>query len=46
MLFAEVTIGVDAETSVAQAHDIADAVEAAIDRELGPAEVIVHIEPT
>lgn len=46
LLFAEVTIGVDADTSVAQAHDIADAVEAAIDRELGPAEVIVHIEPT
>lgn len=46
LLFAEVTIGVDADTSVAHAHDIADAVEAAIDRELGPAEVIVHIEPT
>ena len=46
MLFAEITIGVEAEISVAQAHDIADAVEAAIDRELGPAEVIVHVEPS
>jgi cation diffusion facilitator family transporter len=46
MLFAEVTIAVDALTSVANAHDIADAVEAAIDREFGPAEVIVHVEPT
>jgi cation diffusion facilitator family transporter len=46
MLFADITIAVDARTTVAKAHEIADAIEAAVDRELGPAEVIVHVEPT
>jgi cation diffusion facilitator family transporter len=44
-LFAEVTIGVSGETSVEAAHHLADAVEAAIEREFGAAEVTVHIEP-
>ena len=45
LLFAEVTIGVAASTSVAEAHTIADAVEARITSELGAAEVTVHVEP-
>lgn len=45
LLFAEVTIGVAASTSVAEAHAIADAVEARITNELGAAEVTVHVEP-
>lgn len=45
LLFAEVTIGVAASTSVAEAHAIADAVEARITTDLGAAEVTVHVEP-
>jgi cation diffusion facilitator family transporter len=44
-LFAEVTILVDGDTSVAAAHEFTDEVERAIARELGAAEVIVHVEP-
>jgi cation diffusion facilitator family transporter len=44
-LFAEVTILVDGETSVSAAHDFTDDVERAIERELGTAEAIVHVEP-
>jgi cation diffusion facilitator family transporter len=44
-LFAEVTILVEGGTSVAAAHDFTDEVERAIARELGAAEVIVHVEP-
>jgi cation diffusion facilitator family transporter len=44
-LFAEVTILVDGATSVADAHDFTDDVERAIERELGTAEAIVHVEP-
>jgi cation diffusion facilitator family transporter len=46
LLFAEVTIGVDADTSVADAHAIADAVEARIAEHIGAAEVTVHVEPS
>jgi cation diffusion facilitator family transporter len=45
MVFAEVTIGVDGETTVADAHRIADAVEDCIAAELGASEVTVHVEP-
>jgi len=45
LLFAEVTIGVAAATTVAEAHAIADAVEARIRQALGAAEVTVHVEP-
>lgn len=45
VLFAEVTIGVDAATTVEEAHQIADAVEARIAEELGASEVTVHVEP-
>jgi len=44
-LFAEVTIAVEAEISVAEAHAVADEVEARIRADLGAAEVTVHVEP-
>jgi cation diffusion facilitator family transporter len=44
-LFAEVTIAVQGGTPVDEAHRLADAVEAAIEREFGTSEVTVHIEP-
>jgi cation diffusion facilitator family transporter len=44
-LFAEVTIAVAGQASVDQAHHLADAVEAAIEREFGTSQVTVHIEP-
>jgi cation diffusion facilitator family transporter len=44
-LFAEVTILVDGDTSVSDAHTFTDEVERAIVRELGTAEAIVHVEP-
>ena len=45
LLFAEVTIGVAADTTVAEAHAVADAVEARIGEQLGASEVTVHVEP-
>lgn len=44
-LFAEVTVAVAGRTSVDEAHRIADAVEAAIEREFGTSQVTVHVEP-
>jgi cation diffusion facilitator family transporter len=44
-LFAEVTIAVPGGTPVDEAHRVADAVEAALEREFGTSEVTVHIEP-
>jgi cation diffusion facilitator family transporter len=44
-LFAEVTIAVTGATPVDAAHRLADAVEAAIEREFGTSQVTVHIEP-
>ena len=44
-LFAEVTIVVAGGTSVDDAHNLADAVEAAIERAFGTSEVTVHVEP-
>jgi cation diffusion facilitator family transporter len=41
----DLTIHVPEETTVAAAHRLADRVERAIARELGTAEVLVHIEP-
>jgi len=45
VLFAEVTIGVKGETTVEEAHQIADTVEEKIASELGVSEVLVHVEP-
>lgn len=44
-LFAEVTIAVAGSTPVDEAHRLADAVEAAIERRFGTSQVTVHIEP-
>lgn len=44
-LFAEVTITVDGAIPVADAHRLADQVEAAIEREIGTSQVTVHVEP-
>ncbi|NUO63836.1 MAG: cation transporter [Gemmatimonadaceae bacterium] len=44
-LFAEVTIGVGEDMSVADAHRLADEVEEAIAYRYGLAEVTVHVEP-
>ena len=44
-LFAEVTIAVSGDTPVDEAHRLADAVEAAIEREFGTSQVTVHVEP-
>ena len=44
-LFAEVTVVVSGTTSVDQAHQLADAVEEAIEREFGTSQVTVHVEP-
>ena len=45
VVFAELTIGVPGELSVDRAHDIADAVESKLRRDLALDEVVVHIEP-
>lgn len=45
VLLAEVTIGVAAATSVADAHALADLVEERISAVLGASEVSVHVEP-
>jgi cation diffusion facilitator family transporter len=45
-LFADVTIAVDGSLTVEAAHELADAVEHAIERAYGPAEVTVHVEPS
>lgn len=45
VLFAEVTIGVAARTSVAEAHLLADEVEARIQAAHASAEITVHVEP-
>jgi divalent metal cation (Fe/Co/Zn/Cd) transporter len=45
VLFAELTIGVPAGTSVADVHLLADAIEALIAERLGASEVTVHVEP-
>ncbi len=44
-LFVELTIVVDGRLTVQEAHALADAVEAAVGRTAGSAEVVVHIEP-
>ncbi|HUO52403.1 MAG TPA: cation diffusion facilitator family transporter [Gemmatimonadaceae bacterium] len=42
---AELTIGVDASMSVAEAHHVMDEVEARLTRQLGASDVHVHVEP-
>lgn len=45
LIMAEVTIAVNGLTSVAHAHEVADAVEARIATALGDSDVVVHVEP-
>jgi cation diffusion facilitator family transporter len=44
-VFAELTIAVDGEIDVRQAHEIADMVERELEQRLGAAGVTVHVEP-
>ncbi len=47
LVFADVTITVAGERTVAAAHAVADAVEAAVERALnGTVDITVHVEPT
>ena len=43
--FVDVVVGVRPDAAVAQGHAVADAVEAAVRRELPRADVVVHVEP-
>jgi cation diffusion facilitator family transporter len=43
--FADVVIGVSPGAALAQAHTVADAVEAAVEEALPGADVVVHVEP-
>lgn len=45
LLFAELTIVVDGDSTVAEAHELADEVEARITQVLGASDVTVHVEP-
>ena len=45
LLFAELTIVVDGDSIVAEAHELADEVEARITQQLGASDVTVHVEP-
>jgi cation diffusion facilitator family transporter len=45
VIAAEITIGVEANMSVADAHRVADAVERRFTEQLGASEVLVHVEP-
>ena len=45
LLFAELTIVVAGESTVAEAHALADEVEARITEQLGASDVTVHVEP-
>ena len=46
VLYAELTITVTGETSVSDAHTLADQVEDRIADQFGPSEVTVHVEPS
>ncbi|HVL65409.1 MAG TPA: cation diffusion facilitator family transporter [Actinomycetota bacterium] len=44
-LFADVTVTADRTTTLERAHDIAEAVEREIEREVPGSDVVVHVEP-
>jgi cation diffusion facilitator family transporter len=44
--FADLVVAVPSDAGVTQAHAIADAVEGAVERVLGGADVVVHVEPS
>lgn len=43
--FADVVVGVEGDTALAQGHAVANAIEEAIERELPGSDVVVHVEP-
>ena len=45
LMSAEITIGVGAATSVAEAHEVADEVERRVSQQFGASDVLVHVEP-
>ncbi|HEY7453336.1 MAG TPA: cation diffusion facilitator family transporter [Thermoleophilaceae bacterium] len=44
--FVDLVVGVPMDTGVTQAHTVADRVEDVVERALGGADVVVHVEPT
>jgi cation diffusion facilitator family transporter len=44
--FVDLVVGVPMDTGVTQAHTVADRVEDLVERALGGADVVVHVEPT
>ncbi len=44
--FVDLVVGVPMDTGVTQAHTVADHIEDVIERALGGADVVVHVEPT
>jgi cation diffusion facilitator family transporter len=44
--FVDLVVGVPMDTGVRQAHTVADSIEDIVERALGGADVIVHVEPT
>jgi cation diffusion facilitator family transporter len=44
--FVDLVVGVPLDSGVAQAHTVADRIEDVVERALGGADVVVHVEPT
>ncbi len=44
--FVDLVVGVPMDTGVTQAHTVADRIEDVVERALGGADVVVHVEPT
>jgi cation diffusion facilitator family transporter len=44
--FVDLVVGVPMDTGVTQAHTVADRIEEVVERALGGADVVVHVEPT
>jgi cation diffusion facilitator family transporter len=44
--FVDLVVGVPLDTGVTQAHTVADRIEEVVERSLGGADVVVHVEPT
>jgi cation diffusion facilitator family transporter len=44
--FVDLVVGVPLDTGVTQAHTVADRIEDVVERALGGADVVVHVEPT
>ena len=44
--FVDLVVGVPMDTGVRQAHAVADSIEDVVERALGGADVVVHVEPT